>query len=295
MRGPLLRIGLHAADLVARLLPSRLAYLVADLLGRSWHRFAPGRRAIVAANLGRVQAWRGEPTEGPAFRRLVERAFVEHARYWMEVFRLRHYPEERFATMLRPVGWEELRPDFASGVVVTVPHLGNFEPFAHFIEAQGISGISPVEQTEPKELYDFLVERRLVGGRGIRLVPLSQSVRPMLAALRAGEIVALAADRDLGGEGIEVTMFGHPTTLPAGPATLALRTGKPLYVARALREGPERFTATAWRVELTPSGDRRADTAALTRELAARFEAIIAESPEQWFAAFQPFGKEGPA
>lgn len=289
MRGPLLRIGLHAADLVARLLPRPLAYPLADLLGRAWHRFDGTRRAMVTANLARIQAWRGAPADGRELRRLVERAFVEHARYWMEVFRLRHEPEERFAEMLRPVAWDELRPAFEAGVVVTVPHLGNFEPFAHFIESEGISGISPVEETEPKELYDFLVARRLVGGRGVRLVPLSESVRPMLAALRDGEIVALAADRDLAGDGVPVTMFGHPTTLPAGPATLALRTGKPLYVARALREGPGRFTATAWRVEVPLSGDRRADAIALTRELAARFEAIIAEAPEQWFAAFQPF------
>jgi KDO2-lipid IV(A) lauroyltransferase len=295
MPRPLLRFGLHAADAVARLLPSWLAYRVADLLGRAWHRLDGRRRRVVAANLARVQSWRGAPAEGPAFRRLVERAFVEHARYWMEVFRLRHYPEERFAAMLRPVGWDELRPAFAAGLIVTVAHHGNFEPFAHFLEAHGLAGISPVEETEPRELYEFLVARRLVGGRAIRLVPLSESVRPMLAALREGQLVALAADRDLAGDGIEVTMFGHATTLPAGPATLALRTGKPLYVARAVREGPERFTATAWRVEVALAGDRRADVAALTRAMGARLEQVIGDAPEQWFGAFQPYWKDLPA
>lgn len=292
MRGLLLRAGLHAADLLARLLPSWLAYGVADLLGRAWHRLAPGRRALVAEGLGRVQAWRGAPTEGPAFRRLVERAFVEHARYWMEVFRLRHYPEERFATMLRAEGWGELEAAFRSGLIVAAPHLGNFEPFAHFLESEGISGMAPVEETEPKELYDFLLRRRMVGGRAIRLVPLSQAVRPMLAALRAGEVVALAADRDLAGDGIDATLFGHATTVPAGAATLALRTGRPLYVGRALREGPDRFTATAWRVDFEPTGDRRADTEALTRAIASHYERIIAEAPEQWFAVFQPIWKD---
>jgi KDO2-lipid IV(A) lauroyltransferase len=289
MRSLLLRAALHAADLLARLLPSSVAYPLADLLGRAWHRLAPGRRAIVSENLGRVRAARGLPREGREFRRLVERAFIEHARYWMEVFRVRHYAEERFEAMLVPVGWEELRDTFAQGAVVAVPHMGNFEPFAHFLEAHGVSGISPVEETEPRELYEFLVERRLVGGRAIRLVPLSQSVRPMLTALRDGEIVALAADRDLAGDGIEVTMFGHPTTVPAGPATLALRSGRPLYAARALRLGPDRFTAAAWLVEAERTGDRRADTVALTRAMAARFERLIGEAPEQWFAAFQPF------
>ena len=289
MRGLFLRAGLHAADFVARLLPSGIAYPLADLAGRAWSRLAaPDRRALLAENLRRVHAAQGVPVEDRELRRLVERAFVEHARYWLEVFRVRHYPEERFAAMLVAEGWEDLAPIFSSGAVVAVPHLGNFEPFAHFLESRGIAGLSPVEETEPKELYDFLVARRLVGGRGIRLVPLSQSVRPMLAALRDGQVVALAADRDLAGDGVPVTLFGHPTTLPAGAATLSLRTGRPLLVARALRLGPDRFTATAWPVEVELSGDRRADTEALTRAMAAGFERAIAEAPEQWFGAFQP-------
>jgi KDO2-lipid IV(A) lauroyltransferase len=289
MRGLLLRAGLHAADLLARLLPSRIAYPVADLAGRAWHRLAaPERRQIVAENLRRVLAAQGRPTGERELRRRVERAFIEHARYWLEVFRVRHYPEERLAAIVEPVGWDELAPIIAGGAIVAVPHLGNFEPFAHFLESKGISGISPVEETEPRELYEFLFQRRLVGGRGIRLVPLSQSVKPMLAALREGQLVALAVDRDLAGDGVPVTLFGHPTTLPAGAATLALRTGRPLLVARALRIGPDRFTATAWPVEVERTGDRRADTEALTRAMAAGLERAIAEAPEQWFGAFQP-------
>jgi KDO2-lipid IV(A) lauroyltransferase len=293
MRGLLLRAGLHAADFLARLLPSRLAYPLADLGGRLWHRLAaPERRALLAENLRRVRLAQGLPTTERELRRMVERAFVEHARYWLEVFRIRHYPEERFASMLVADGWDELAPTITAGAVIAVPHLGNFEPFAHFLEARGVSGLSPVEETEPKELYDFLFSRRLVGGRGIRLVPLSQSVRPMLAALRAGQVVALAADRDLAGDGVPVTFYGHPTTLPAGAATLALRTGRPLLVARALRLGPDRFTATAWPVSVALTGDRRTDTEALTRAMAAGFERAIAEAPEQWFGAFQPIWQD---
>jgi KDO2-lipid IV(A) lauroyltransferase len=100
--------------------------------------------------------------------------------------------------------------------------------------------------------------------------------------------VALAVDRDLAGDGVPVTLFGHPTTLPAGAATLALRTGRPLIVARALRLGPDRFTATGWPVAVELTGDRRADTQALTVAMAAVLERAIDEAPEQWFGAFQP-------
>ena len=50
----------------------------------------------------------------------------------------------------------------------------------------------------------------------------------MLRALRANEVVCLLCDRDLTGDGVEVEFLGERTTLPAGPATLALRSGAPL-------------------------------------------------------------------
>ena len=43
--------------------------------------------------------------------------------------------------------------------------------------------------------------------------------------------MALAADRDLSKSGIDVTFFGGPARMPAGPALLAIRTGAPLINA----------------------------------------------------------------
>ena len=76
--------------------------------------------------------------------------------------------------------------------------------------------------------------------------------------------------------------------MPAGPAALSVMTGRPLLVAACWREGPERFRARAWPVEVALSGDRRADTAALSQAMVDRFEEAIAVAPEQWWAAFQP-------
>ena len=288
MRGQLLSVGLRLADLVARSLPVGVAYALADLGGRAWYRLAPGRRALVAESLGRIITSRGELAGSGQLRRLVRESFTNHARYWVEMFRSPHYPRELLGEISQVDDWDHWDPIVRGGAVVAVPHLGNFEPIGHFVEAHGISGVAPVEETEPKELYDFMRARR-ASGRGVQVVPLSRAFRPMLAALRRNEIVALVADRDLAGDGVPVTMFGHATTLPAGPATLALRTGKPLLMARVLRTAPERFRVRAELVEAPRSGQTEADVAALTTALAASFERAIAEAPEQWWAAFQPF------
>jgi phosphatidylinositol dimannoside acyltransferase len=288
MQGRLLRAGLDLADVVARSLPVGLAYGLADLAGRAWHRLAPGRAALVAETLGRIAAASGRPPSDRALRRMVEQAFVGHARYWLEMLRAPHYPTDQIDRFVHVDDWEHWEPVLRDGAVIAVPHLGNFEPYGHFVAAAGLRGVAPVEETEPPELFEFLRSRR-ASGQGVEIVPLGRSFRPMLAALRRNEFVALVADRDLAADGVPVTMFGHATTLPAGPATLALRTGKPLMMARVLRVAPERFTVRAELVEAPRSGDAKADVAALTTALAASFERAIAERPEQWWAAFQPF------
>jgi lauroyl/myristoyl acyltransferase len=288
MRGITLRLGLALADLIARSLPRGLAYALADLGGRGWHRLAAGRRALVAENLRRIAAATGRPTSGPAFRRLVEQAFIGHARYWLELLRAPYYPATEIDKIVQIEDWQYWEPIMRGGAVVAVPHLGNFEPYGHFVAAHGLGGVTPIEETEPRELFEFVRARR-ASGQGVQVIPLSHGFRPMLAALRRNQIVALVADRDLAGDGVPVTMFGHGTTLPAGPATLSLRTGKPLIMARVLRTGPERFIVRAVAVEAPRTGNTRADVTALTHALAARFEAAIAEAPDQWWAAFQPF------
>jgi len=289
MRGRLLRVSLEVGDLVIRSLPAPMAYGLASLLGRAWYRFAAERRALVADTLRRVCKATGRPTGGSAFRRMVEQAFVEHARYWVEVLRAPHYDPRHLDryVVVEPGIWERFEPILRGGAVIAVPHLGNFEPFGFFVAGEGLKVMAPIEETEPRELFEFLLVRR-VAGQQIRIVPLSRSTRPMLAALKRGEVVALAADRNLGRGGVPVTMFGHATTLPAGPATLALRTDRPLLMARVLRIGPDRFSGRAELIEVDRSGDLDADAAALTRALAKAFEGAIGEAPEQWWAAFQP-------
>ncbi|MEP6808411.1 MAG: hypothetical protein ABI978_07400 [Chloroflexota bacterium] len=287
MGGLLLGAGLRAADFIAHLLPRSVAYALADLVGRAWYRLAPDRRALVAANLARVCAATGRPTTGRTFRRLVRRAFVEHARYYLEMLRIPHYSVEELGEMVTTDEWDHWGPFLAKGAAIATLHLGNPEPYGSFMAAHGLHGVVPVEEIRPKALFEFLLARR-GSGRGVDTVPLSRARRPMIEELRKGGLVAIAADRDLSGKGQPTELFGAETRLPTGPASLALMTGRPLMVAACFRVAPERFRAHGWLVEVPLSGERRADVAALTQAAARRFEEAIAMAPEQWFGAFQP-------
>ena len=283
----MLGVGLRAADLVARLLPRGMAYALADLIGRAWYRLAPARRALVTANLARVSAATGGPASGPALNRLVRRAFEAHARYYLELLRIPHASVEEIGAMVTVDEWERLKPLLTNGAVVATLHLGNPEPYGSFVSAEGLRAVVPVEEIRPRALFEFLLARRATG-RGVRAVPLSQARRALMDELRAGGMAVLVADRNLAGKGHPTMLFGAIASLPTGPATLALISGRPLIVAACRRLGPERFNVRAWQIEAELSGDRRADVATLTEAIARRMEEAVSLAPEQWFATFQP-------
>lgn len=277
----MLPTALRAAELLTRLLPASTQYALADLAGDAWYRLAPRRRRLVRANLARVCG--RPPTRG-----LMREAFREHARYYLEFLRVPRYDPARIGGHVSVPRWAEFEPIFRGGPVVMVTaHLGNFEPMGHWLAAHGLRAVAPVEEIEPRELFEFLLARRGGNRTGLEVVPLSKSRRPITAALRAGRTVALVADRDLERNGLPVTFFGHPTTVPTGPAALSLLFGARLVTGRSIRTGRDAFEIRGEEVQHAPSGDRHADLAALTQLVTHRLEGYIRERPAQWFGAFQ--------
>jgi KDO2-lipid IV(A) lauroyltransferase len=284
----MLRPALELADRVVAALPPRAAYAIADLAGWLWHRMAPGRRRLVTANLARVCAATGRATHGPELAALVRAAFRNHARYYVELLRAPHYRPERVDEHVDVPAWPAFEQALRGGPTLLVScHLGNFEPFGIFLGAHGYRPMAPMEEIEPRALYEFLAARR--GSGQVDVVPLRDSARPIVRRLRDGGVVGIIGDRDLAGDGQEVMMFGHPTTMPIGPAALAVTHRAGLIVGSCLRVGPDRFRADGSVMELPAASDRRAATAELVRRMAAQFEADIAKTPEQWWGAFQPF------
>ena len=166
-------------------------------------------------------------------------------------------------------------------------HIGNFEPMGAYFARPRHPGPLPDRGDSPPRALRVPASRRGTG-RGVEVVPLSKARRPMIATLRRGGAVGLIADRDLAGDGLPVTFFGHPTTMPEGPAQLVVMSDAAFLAGCCLRIGPDRFDCVGEPIEVERSGDRRTDVEALTRAMGAQFERQIARAPEQWWGAFQP-------
>ena len=118
---------------------------------------------------------------------------------------------------------------------------------------------------------------------GINVVPLGPSAgTECVRALKANDILCLLCDRDLAGGGVEVEFFGERTTLPGGPATLALRSGAPLLPTAVYFDGTGHLGLVRPPLPVERQGKLRDDVARITQDLARELELLIRRAPDQW-------------
>lgn len=271
----------RAGSSLARALPSRVAEPIARLLGRVLVLAMPERRRLVARNMQRAS---GDGLRGTQLERAVRGAFESYARYWLELFRLERDARGSLDSHFECDGFEHIAGPVAAGtgVILALPHLGGWDYAGAWLTERGYPPTAVVEPVEPRELFEWFagVRRAL----GMEVIPLGRgAAAAVLRALSESRVVCLLCDRDLTGEGVEVEFFGERTTLPAGPATLALRSGAPLVPAGVyFRPGGSHLGRIGPPVPTEREGRLRDDVARITQELARRFEELIRAAPEQW-------------
>ncbi len=250
--------------------------LGADLTVR---RDGPGVRQL-RRNLQRVVPKAG-PTE---LDQLVRDGLRSYARYWMETFRLPSMDREDIYRRVDEVvvGSQliDAALDRGKGVVIALPHTGNFDVSGIWLVGHAGGFTTVVERLRPESLYErFMAYRQSLG---FELIPASGGnvapYRVLIERLRANGIVCLPADRDLSERGVPVTFFGAETRMPAGPARLAALTGAQLLI------GENSFTDDGWGLRLhTPIPVHgRDEVAAATQRMADSFAADIAANPVDW-------------
>ncbi|MCW2667164.1 MAG: lipid biosynthesis acyltransferase [Frankiales bacterium] len=210
---------------------------------------------------------------------LTRAALRSYARYWREVFRLQVTPPERILGGMHTVGEERFRAALATGrgVILALPHSGNWDHAGAWCGLTGAPFTTVAERLEPAGLFDRFVQFRQ--SLGMEVLPLTGGDRPpydvLVERLEAGGMLCLLADRDLSARGIDVQFFGATARMPAGPASLALRTGAVLLPV-TLAFTDDGWLCT-WHEEVAGT-----DVATMTQQLADAFAAGIAAHPADW-------------
>ena len=258
---------------------------VADI---AWRRQGP-KVQVLEANLRRVLAYRHASPEvdGKELRALSRDALRSYARYWLEAFRLPAIPVERILSGMHvnAEGEVELFANLKAGrgVVIALPHMGNFEQAGAWVVARGAGSFTTVaERLRPESVYEAFVRFR--ERLGMEVLPLTGGHSPfgtLAQRLRAGGLVCLVSDRDLKDTGIEVEMFGQKARI-AATAALAVHTGAALLPVATWFEGEDWGAHIYQEIPVPESGTRAEKIAAMSQELARVFQAAIAEHPADW-------------
>jgi lauroyl/myristoyl acyltransferase len=213
---------------------------------------------------------------------LVIEAMRSYMRYWCDTFRLPDWSKKRILETVTVTNEHLLIDAIAAktGVIVAVPHAGNWDHAGAYFCAKGIRLVTVAERLKPEKLFlKFLAYRQAMG---MEVLPLDGRVLNTLEErLNEGALVALVSDRDLSRSGIEVEFFGGKARMPAGPALLALRTKAPLITAFVS------YTESGVHIEfrniIVPSaGDESSKVKEIVQMTAQYFEDGISESPEDW-------------
>lgn len=256
-------IGYPAAAAAAARLPAAAVEPLARVLGYVAAVLLPGRRRMIQRHLRRASS---DTLRGPALRRAAAASLQSYARYWIETFRLERESPASLDARFDVDGIGHLAAAVAEGrgAVVVAPHLGGWDAAGAWLARRGYAVTTVAEHIEPPRLYDWFVARR--AELGIETIPHgSDTLRALGAALARGGVVALLCDSDLGRRGVGVDFFGERTTLPAGPAKLALQSGAPLLAAAVYQLPGGRLRGVVCPpIPVTPTGRLRDDVSHVT-------------------------------
>lgn len=281
----LLRIG--AA--ISRAVPVTLLYALAGLAARAVALLPTDARAAARTNIARVM---GLPSASGEVRRAAARALRCQALNYVDLMRMDAVTKEEYEATVAHGDLAAFSDAVAEGkgVIIVSAHVGNVDYVAQWLALHGYEVHALMERLEPERLLRLVQRQRTAAG--LRIHPIGpDSIALLTRVLRAGGVVALVADRDIGG-GEPVTFFGAEARLPIGPVLLSLRTGAPLLPAFGYRLRDNRLYLTVFPpIRLQRTRDLRADLRAGLRAVAQALEEGIARAPGQWIV-FEPVWDE---
>jgi KDO2-lipid IV(A) lauroyltransferase len=252
----------------------RLAYLLADFLTKRNGKHVSRLRS----NLRRTKPDMTDLN----LDLLVIDAMHSYMRYWCDTFRFPDWSPERVRDTVTVTNEHLLLDAIAAktGVIVTLPHAGNWDHAGAYFCAKGIHLVTVAEHLKPEKLFlKFLSYRQAMG---MEVLPLDGRVLGTLEQrLRQGALVALIADRDLSRSGIDVSFFGGPSRMPPGPALLAMKTKAPLITAFVS------YTEAGIHIDfnevsIPTSGSDETKVSQIVQSMAHLFENGISAHPQDW-------------
>lgn len=243
----------------------------------------PTKRRWSNANFGHVT---GLAPDHPRVRRLALSAYREYARYLVEVMQLESMTADDAGGRVVQADLDHIEASWrasAGGLIFALGHVGNNEAVAAAVASRGWPINVLADDTAFPEMFERF--KRLREGWGVRIIPW-RNIREIYGVLKRREMLGLLVDWGYRADGIPVLLFGSWTTLPAGPASLAAKTGSPILPVSIRRTHDNQFHVSYAPLIRVPSSSP-ADLQRATQAIADALQSNIGAAPDQWYS-FKP-------
>ena len=260
-------------------LPEKQAYGLMDWIADQVTKRNPSAVQRLRSNYLRVRPDLVEPE----LEATVKEGMRSYLRYWCDTFRLPLWSSEEIIQSTTVINDHLLRDALAAGkgAIVSLPHAGHWDRAGAYYCETGAPVVTVAEHLEPERLFKkFLAYRESLGMEVLDAS--ARSLALLSQRLRQGRLIALVADRDLSRNGVDVTFFGHPARMPAGPAVLSIKTGAPLLTAfvRYVDNGIEIHFEPA--IEVPATGSVQEQVSTMIQESASRLERHLVNHLSDW-------------
>jgi len=263
--------------------PARLARWVIGTGSQAGYLLWPQKRAWSNANFGRVA---GLPPGDHRVRKLALGAYRQYAAYLVEIMRLESLSPDEAIKRVVQTDLDRINDIWQSapgGLIFALGHVGNNEAVAAGVADRGWPISVVADDSSFPEMFDRFT--RLREAWGVHVIPW-RNLREIYTVLKRREMLALLIDWGYRSDGVPVRLFGAWTTLPAGPATLAAKTGS-VIVPVAIRRGDDGMFHVSFSDVISVPTSSDADVARATQAIADALESTIAAAPQQWYS-FKP-------
>ena len=256
----------------------------------------PKKRRIILSNASHVLSL---PPSDRRVRHLARRIYATYARFVIELMRLPSLPDDEPTRLVRGGGergeesfvrlFERQRAE-GRGLIAVSAHIGSIDLLAGAFALRGLPAYGLADDSGYPELFEEMNAQRRRWGIGV--IPW-RNLRRVFQALREPAVVGLVVDWGYRPDGIPVRLFGEWTTLPAGPAMLAAKTGAAIVPVVCRRQSDGTYEASHYDpIEVADSSPTEMQRA--TQAIALAIEDMIATAPEQWYS-FKPIWPESAA
>jgi len=272
--------GFGLLTLVVQLLPVKAAQRLGSALGGLAYRVLSSRRAITLDNLAK-----GLPELSPEKRvEIARNVFRGIATSFLEILWFPRLTPETLLDFARVENAHLVSEALAKGrgLIFLSAHFGNWEIGAQAVSVRTGKPMLMIVKPQSNPFVDRAVNRRRAQF-GCWVVPMGESVRPVLKNLEAGGLVAVAADQSAAKQSIWVRFFGREVPVHQGPAAFALKTRAQIVMSFAVRQDDGTYAVTMKMLDFDDLvGYTPENVEELTRRHVQYTEEMIRRNPEQW-------------